>query len=367
MVDLLACLPWFIELFTVDGNIPTLTWIRIVRLFRLLKTEKYTKAFESVYRVVWFNRGILMVALLICVMLMVTTSTCLYYIAKFSSDMDDNSDFTSIPAALYLSVMMLTGQGGPEGSLPWFMKVLCAATAIFSVPVFVIPSSMLTWGFEAEAERMMAKDRERRMKAKACEDAGEVLVTSSSSDDDGVSDGAVSDDVWEAYERVILGDTASSAATSESARKGGAASDKDIIERLFREADADEDGMITNEEVRRVALRNFSGRSRKLQHILDRVDALFREADTDNSGTLSLEEIKMRSSPTKVADGDVKSISSALVHERMDRIERRLDGLTNRLDSLLDLLAGSGGRGEEAKRRARRKAGGSYRSLDNDE
>ena len=54
-------------------------------------------------------------------------------------------------------VLMLTGrsfccawQGVPDGELPWYTKLIVALTAMFSVPVFVIPSSMLTWGFEAE-------------------------------------------------------------------------------------------------------------------------------------------------------------------------------------------------------------------------
>lgn len=38
--------------------------------------------------------------------------------------------------------------------------------AMFAVPIFVIPSSMLTWGFEAEAERLFRKKRQKRKQAK---------------------------------------------------------------------------------------------------------------------------------------------------------------------------------------------------------
>ena len=37
---------------------------------------------------------------------------------------------------------------------------------IFQVPIFVIPGGMLTWGFEAEAERLMRRKRERRRRLK---------------------------------------------------------------------------------------------------------------------------------------------------------------------------------------------------------
>jgi hypothetical protein len=49
---------------------------------------------------------------------------------------------------------MLTGQGGPEGDLPWYTKGVVLLTGIFSIGMFAIPASMLTWGFEAEAERI---------------------------------------------------------------------------------------------------------------------------------------------------------------------------------------------------------------------
>eukprot|EP00429_Kryptoperidinium_foliaceum_P132858 CAMPEP_0176286654 /NCGR_PEP_ID=MMETSP0121_2-20121125/53018_1 /TAXON_ID=160619 /ORGANISM="Kryptoperidinium foliaceum, Strain CCMP 1326" /LENGTH=166 /DNA_ID=CAMNT_0017627219 /DNA_START=128 /DNA_END=625 /DNA_ORIENTATION=+ len=55
---------------------------------------------------------------------------------------------------MYLSTLMLTGQGGPEGDMPWYTKGVVLLTGIFSIGMFAIPASMLTWGFEAEAERM---------------------------------------------------------------------------------------------------------------------------------------------------------------------------------------------------------------------
>eukprot|EP00940_MAST-03C_sp_MAST-3C-sp2_P000019 g19.t1 len=336
MVDLLASLPWFLETIMgaamKDASLPTFTWVRMIRLFRLLKTEKYTKAFESVYRVVWFNRGILMVALLICVMLMLTTSTILYYIAKLSDDMEGNSDFTSIPASLYLSVMMLTGQGGPEGTIPWFMKILCALTAIFSVPVFVIPSSMLTWGFEAEAERMMAKDRERRLRLKRSREAGETIITTSSSSTSAHDSGEISSDVWEAYEKVILGDKDEDAG----ATKSDSREIDRTLEKLFRRADVDDDGKVTQEELRNVARRSSSPVRRK---ILDRVDRVFRSIDADASGGVCLEEFLDHAAQVRTNGGGEETLSVApTVAARMDRMERQIRDVNDKLDRALKLL-----------------------------
>ena len=100
----------------------------------------------------WYNSEILGIALFIGCLLMMATSTLLWYLQPPDAAGDQ---FDSIPATFYLSILMLTGQGTPDGVLPWYTKLVVMLTAVFSVPIFVIPSSMLTWGFEAEADRFI--------------------------------------------------------------------------------------------------------------------------------------------------------------------------------------------------------------------
>ena len=148
-VDLASSLPFFVELCIPGHDLPTFTWLRLFRLFRILKSERSVRAFSSVYRVVWYNSEILGIALFIGCLLMMATSTLLWYLQPPDAAGDQ---FDSIPATFYLSILMLTGQGTPDGVLPWYTKLVVMLTAVFSVPIFVIPSSMLTWGFEAEAD-----------------------------------------------------------------------------------------------------------------------------------------------------------------------------------------------------------------------
>ena len=56
------------------------------------------------------------------------------------------------------------------------------------MPIFVIPSSMLTWGFEAEAERLMQKKRDARKKVKLAERRGTRVDSSSSSEEENISE-----------------------------------------------------------------------------------------------------------------------------------------------------------------------------------
>jgi hypothetical protein len=151
LIDLLATLPFFLELVT-PFNFPTLTYLRAFRLLRILKTSGFADATNSVYRVIYYNRQILYVAFLICVFLVLFTALLMYYLRP--KDPMLSQQFRSLGSTMYLSTLMLTGQGGPDGEIPWYTKGVVLLTGLFSIGMFAIPASMLTWGFEAEAERM---------------------------------------------------------------------------------------------------------------------------------------------------------------------------------------------------------------------
>ena len=94
------------------------------------------------------------VLLLINAVLILVLASVLFFLAPPEYP---NADFTSLPATMYLAVLMLTGQGVPDGVLPWYTKIIVAITSLISTALFVLPASILTWGFEAEAERNIRK------------------------------------------------------------------------------------------------------------------------------------------------------------------------------------------------------------------
>ena len=131
----------------------------------------------------------------------------MYYLRPQGDDVslvDDASDFESISKTMVLSALMLTGQGSPSGKLPWYTQLVVLLTGIFSVAMFAIPASMLTWGFEAEAERLGRRARDRAMARRK----GQVYISetssssSESSDVSGYGDLSTSD---EEYMRIIGG------------------------------------------------------------------------------------------------------------------------------------------------------------------
>jgi hypothetical protein len=140
LIDFFATLPFFLEYIT-GWELPTLTYLRFFRLFRILRTEGYVRALDAVYRVIYFNREILWVAVLLCMFLVLVTAVLLYYLRPLN-DADSSQDFQSIAATLYLSTLMLTGQGPPDGDLPWYTKLVVLTTSVFSVAMFAIPASV---------------------------------------------------------------------------------------------------------------------------------------------------------------------------------------------------------------------------------
>uniref|UniRef100_A0A7S1N5H5 EF-hand domain-containing protein n=1 Tax=Eutreptiella gymnastica TaxID=73025 RepID=A0A7S1N5H5_9EUGL len=250
LIDLASILPFLLELCFHGINLPNLAYLRVLRLSRLLKASIFKDSWDCVARVFYYNRSILGVSFSLCMVLLILTSTAMYYLGPEASDTDDiTDDFSSILACLYLCVLMLTGQGGPGGTLPWYTKVVCCVTAAFSVALFAIPASMLTWGFEAEAERLMVKQHLRkveRAKRVAKGLPADPISSSSSSDEAANKD-------WEDYEQVVVGheDEEEPPHPADAATHGInlTALQQRRASLAFHALDADSDGVLTHTEL----------------------------------------------------------------------------------------------------------------------
>ena len=213
IVDLVSFVPWILEKARYgNGDVPSTAYVRAFRVLRILKTDRFTGAANSLSRVFTVNASILSVAGIMAGMLVLFTSTLLFYAG------DDAAGFDSIPATMYfrraapsprncgaaaaatrrvresrrrhgrdancrqvaaaprprrgesasrgaardrdaesrgagrgrdadipsrryLSILMLTGQGEPDGELTPLLKLLCAFTAVFSVAMVAIPAT----------------------------------------------------------------------------------------------------------------------------------------------------------------------------------------------------------------------------------
>jgi hypothetical protein len=216
---------------------------------------------------------------------------------------------------MYLSTLMLTGQGGPEGELPWYTKGVVLLTGIFSIGMFAIPASMLTWGFEAEAHRLAKRSyqQQQQQQQQQHSTAGQRNDSDSwsSADDDYSTD--------EEYVKIISG-------KGENVEDGN---DKAIMD-----------------EATKAAI------------------AKFLEVDEDGSGSISLEEFlqyvhestltvtQERPGGGEVTGHDLRSIAKGMpitalavagpdtkeLQKRIGALEAKLDHVLVKVDRLCHLL-----------------------------
>lgn len=163
---------------------------------------------DAVVRVFYFNSEIMIVAGLLGLYLVLFTSILMYYLrprGDAAKMIDDPGDFDSIGSTMVLSLLMLTGQGGPSGQLPWYTQIVVLITGMFSVAMFAIPASMLTWGFEAEAERLGQRAKKKVLARQRGEEYNDFTSSSSSDSDsvEGYGDISTSD---EEYMNIIGGE-----------------------------------------------------------------------------------------------------------------------------------------------------------------
>lgn len=285
IIDAISTLPYFMNPFVPAYHLPRLTYLRFLRLLRIAKTNGAMQATGAVYRVIYYNSEILYVASYTCTLLVLGTGVILYFLRPPDlnplSEGDSAEQFDSILSTMYLSAMMLTGQGGPDGDLPWYTKVVVLLTSIVSVAMFAIPASMLTWGFEAEAARMA-----KRAYARSKRERDGCLVIDSS-DDDYSTD--------EEYQKIIAGEEAGE-----------------------DEGDDDDDPW--------------------RKELLER----FAKADEDGSGHISLKEfIALSSAPTAASSaggGTGEGPALAMVMGRVQALEREQKANSAKLDQILQLL-----------------------------
>jgi hypothetical protein len=270
---------------------------------RILRTEPLGKAMDSLQRVLFYNREILYVAVVMAAGLIMFTAVLMYYLRP--QEMDNEENEWSISTTIYYSTLMLTGQGGPDGKLPWYTQVVVLMTGLFSIGMFAIPASMLTWGFEAEAQRVASKTR-RRYLQKISGGFNLSSSSSSSSSEDNGSHSASSSD--EEYFKLIAGE-------GDDNGKGDILIQKEAEESL-----------------------------RKLRELI----IMFQNADSDGSGSLSKDEFLRMVYPIlpngkdgthlSVSDETDRTSSLTLLSTKVNTLEIRLEETNSKLDRILNLV-----------------------------
>jgi voltage-gated potassium channel len=164
LIDLLAVLPFYIY-FILPYDLRFLRIFRLLRLFVLLKLERYSDSLNTIGRVLRNKRADLLVAFSIILFLIVVAG-CLVYMAE--SDVQPDK-FNSIPASIYWSVITITTIGyGDVYPVTILGKIFTVFIALIGLGLIALPVGILTSGFNEELEK--------KRSVQCCPHCGEELT-----------------------------------------------------------------------------------------------------------------------------------------------------------------------------------------------
>ncbi|CAM9142714.1 unnamed protein product [Ascophyllum nodosum] len=162
LVDLLSVLPFFLGLPTFGGIasispklLPTL--VRSLRLIRMLKLERYVRAFTVFDDVVRGNLDILAVSGFFALVAWVFASSLLFFTESQGPDPEMTPYYESVPMAMWVTLLNLSGEAPLCDYTAWG-KVITGVLGIFGVAVFAVPVGLLGAGFEEWVETIQSKE-----------------------------------------------------------------------------------------------------------------------------------------------------------------------------------------------------------------
>jgi len=154
IIDLLSVAPFWIYSAIPNMESPNFTTaIRIFRLIRLLKAEKYINAFSLLDDVLEQNKAILIASSFYASLIWIFASVSLFMIEQDNEDDDTAIMFQSIPASMYPTLMMLTGNV-PDGQFSPLGKVVVGFLSLVGLGIFAIPTGVFASGFAKAIEKV---------------------------------------------------------------------------------------------------------------------------------------------------------------------------------------------------------------------
>ena len=153
--------------------------MRPLRILRLVRLGRYSKRLRLLGEVIRDRREELAVSIGVALMLLIATSTAMYYV-----ELDANDDLNSIPKTMWWGVATLTTVGyGDVTPVTAAGKFLGGIVALIGVGMFALPAGILAGGFAEGLERLRNEGRKNEngdTSAKKCPHCGEAIEGSGS-------------------------------------------------------------------------------------------------------------------------------------------------------------------------------------------
>jgi voltage-gated potassium channel len=147
VVDLLAILPFYLQMLFPGADMRAL---RILRLVRVLKLSHYNSALEDLFNAVKNEARSFIAALYLLTIAIILTSSLMYY-----AEGDTQPEhFSSIPASMYWAIITLTTVGfGDISPVTWIGQVLATITAFIGVCTVAMLTGIVASSFATQMAR----------------------------------------------------------------------------------------------------------------------------------------------------------------------------------------------------------------------
>lgn len=150
LIDLLAILPYLLQLIGLSAD---MRMLRVLRLARLLKISHYTSALEDLMSAIYSERKAFLAALYLLILALFLSSS-LIYVAENEVQPDV---FSSIPETMWWSIVTLTTVGyGDVSPITAAGKLIGAATAMMGVCSIALLTGIIGAGFSNQMAKKKA-------------------------------------------------------------------------------------------------------------------------------------------------------------------------------------------------------------------
>ena len=148
VIDLLAILPFFLEVFL--HHLLDLRFLRVFRLTRLLKLTRGNDATATLGKVIAREWPVIAAAAFIMLLLVVLTAS-LGYLFEYEAQPDK---FENIPTSIYWAVVTLASVGyGDISPVTTAGRVMTIVLAFIGIGIFAIPAALLSSAFSDELHK----------------------------------------------------------------------------------------------------------------------------------------------------------------------------------------------------------------------
>ena len=155
IVDFLSIAPYWVFILMGSETPDFTTAIRVFRLIRLLKADKYLQAFSLLGDVLAENATLLIASSFYAVLIWIFSATALHLVEMDNPEL--GTHFQSIPQALFPVLLMLTGEY-PMADFSAMGQVIAGVIAVVAVAIFAVPSALLASSFVKAMQESTGKE-----------------------------------------------------------------------------------------------------------------------------------------------------------------------------------------------------------------